>query len=516
MNCNHLSRPRSAIAWWFTLLTVVLLLGGCAHPIESSRLGAGQGVVTLRIVSLHERTLRKLTLVNEQTQQEVSLAPLPSLGGDSYRFTGVVAAGTYRTKQVEGSDIVNEAWGTMSYSLTAPLSAPENLFNVAASQLTNLGTMVIVPLPGTGSRFIALREGTPVAAREWLTAVNPELAASLDMTRELSWSMPINDPKSTDKLLYAEERAVPSTKPVLDANGSLWQGGKLGLVAELTSWGAKRKHHTGTVQQILAVTPLADGRLLAAGEEGYVAVSNEERRGWREVPAPVSKASTAMLVAQQSAGEVVLVTRTPRGVAVYSANPKDFAWKELRRIERDSASGTAGGAVVAFASLGQARPFAVMTRERLVVYTPDPELLSSFNFRDRNWEQHKPTTSAVDMAASADGLVYVRNAVPSTWATNDFGKNWWKIESDGLQLPPVFSNGLTGYKISKPLMTWKAEPPAFRKTTDGGKNWTATGTMPPNFSWAGRLMHDDKRRRLGYMQPSGAMVWTEDEGKTWK
>jgi hypothetical protein len=328
--------------------------------------------------------------------------------------------------------------------------------------------------------------------------------------------LPIDDPKLTDKLLYAERQAVASSKPVLDASGSIWQGGKLGLVAELTPWGAKRKHNTGTVQQILAVMPLADGRLLAAGEEGYVAVSNEDRRAWREVPAPVSKASTAMLVAQPSASEVVLVTRTPRGVAVYTANPKDFAWKELRRIERDSASGTAGGAMVAFASLGQARPSAVMTRERLVVYTPDPELLSSFSFRDRTWEQFKPTTSAVEMAASGDGLIYMKNAVPTTWATSDFGKNWWKIESDALQLLPVFSDGLTGYKVSRPLMTWKAEPPAFRKTTDGGKSWTAIGTMPPNFSWAGRLMHDDTHRRIGFLPPGGAMVWTEDEGKTWQ
>ena len=318
-----------------------------------------------------------------------------------------------------------------------------------------------------------------------------------------------DDPAAKDKLRYAEQHAAALSPVVFDAGGSLWNGGKLGLVFERTPEGTKRRYYAGTVQQITSVSPLSDGRVLVAGEEGYVAVSNADRTSWREAPSPASKASVALLVAQPSANEVVLVSRTPRGVIVYTADPVNLAWKELRRIEPER---PASHSSVPLANGGAA---AVMTSERLVVYTRDPDLLSSFDLRSRTWEQFKAEPSVNSIWATPDGLVLVRGSSLWTWGTIDYGKTWRKLDTDYAHLNPAFSDRLSGYTISKPFTILEISRPALRKTTDGGKTWTAIGTLPAS-NWYGVLLYDHKRQRLGFSGKDGSLLWSEDEGKSWR
>jgi photosystem II stability/assembly factor-like uncharacterized protein len=502
------------------LLSALLIaaLGGCATPSAiggSSSLGDNQGVVTLRIVSLHGTSLQVLQIRNLETQEIVKLVPRAGLGGGSYRFTGIVPAGRYRTLNVYGRD----QYGSTIFTIDVPLDERANKFEVQSGHLTNLGTIVFAPTESarfvgpreltrelTSGRFVAPREPTPVAAREWLEFANPKLAASLNPSRELGWSeAPSAEEREINqrRIQYAQSTIAAAALPDSLAVG------KLGVVFE-SRGGESNRYQLGTVNQILSAVRLTDGRLLAVGEEGYMAVSSPDRKTWRELPAPGSRASVGYLVTQAADRTVYLATGTPRGAVVYSADPDTLAWKELRRFERSApASGVASW-------FGQYHPAAVVTRDRLVVYTPDPELLSSYDFSTKTWEAYRPSTSVARIMATADGLIFVRSATSSDWSTLDYGKSWSRLENFVLATMPLFTDRSTAYVLAKPFEVLKGPSFGLFKSTDGAKTWTRIGGAPDGGDAFGRLAYDRGTQRLAYQFPGGRLAWTSDEGKSWR
>lgn len=173
----------------------------------------------MRVVNLHERSLKYVKIQNVETLEEVILVPQATLGGDSYRFTGIVAAGHYKTKEIHGSDVDDFGVVRIHHSLKLPMDQDAaNRFDVASGQLTNLGSVVVTPVQG--ERFVAPREGTPVAALEWLQYANPGLAAKLDPKRELGWLEPVSGAVkelNRQQISYAQTKAVATTVPLVDS-----------------------------------------------------------------------------------------------------------------------------------------------------------------------------------------------------------------------------------------------------------------------------------------------------------
>lgn len=512
-------RRRELCSLWAWTAAVALAWGltGCASTrvSENSELRANEGVVTIRVVNLYNRTLKHLAIRNLDTQQVYELVPQAPLGGDSYRFTGIVPAGRYEAKELFGQDTQDLGIVQYKHTLKAPLDRPANRFDLAAGGLANLGSIVFTPVQD--NRFVAPREETPVAAREWLRYANPALAAKLEAGRETGWltSVPAEEKELGKRQIeYGQSQVLPREFPVFDDKGMPWSVGKLGSVFDLVR-GAR--YQTDTVNQLTSMALLADGRLIVAGEEGYIAVSAADRKSWRQIPGPASKAAVGVLVTQAPDGTVYLVSRTPIGVAVHAAEPDRLVWREVRRIERDAVTSTSAGALVAFASFGRARPVAGATSERLVVYTPDPELLSSLDFRTGSWEAYKPESRIVLMRAFADGLVYTENAAPAASATADYGKSWFEVDRFFNASLPVFVSRSEGYVLASPFNNIKAKP-ALHKTVDSGKTWIPVGTVPRGVMWwgTGHLMYDRISRRLGYQKPTGTVVWTQDEGQSWR
>jgi photosystem II stability/assembly factor-like uncharacterized protein len=519
------------------VVLVTALLCGCATQYAvggSSKPSAREGVVSLRIVSLFGGTLRRLTLENLDNQQEVWLAPQLPLGGDSYRFTGIVPVGRYRTKVLTGQDLS----GTQVLTLTIPLDNESNTFEVKGSQLTNLKTIVIAPMGAatdaattnlarlldamahvsrTTRSFVAPRDDSPVAAREWLAYVNPKLAASINAAGELAWSQPRSEPQQAAEramVAMAQAGATPSRVEIVDADGRGWAGGKLGLVAELREGKVINRWHTGTVNQILAAAALPDGRLVAVGEEAYVAVSSADRKTWQTTPVPDARAAVGSFVALGPDGRVYLLMRTPGGATVYASDPARIEWKEQRRIE--SPDPAAPEFVSDRTPLFKPRPVAVITKQRLAIYTPETDELSSYDFAKKSWEKFETPSgfNRID-AEFAGGIIVGDGGRASKYATADYGKTWWKPEGFTYSGMPMFIDRQTGYLLASDYSALSVNPWTLRKTSDGGKTWQALAAEPPK-SDGGRLMYDGDQKRLGYTYRDGRRVWLDDDGKTWR
>jgi len=486
--------------------TAAGLLAACATTAISkdTELGAGDGVVTLRVVKMMDgRVLDRFIVQNLDTQQEYKLHPQPALGGKSLRFMGVLPAGRYQARSLYGETTEELPTLKVVHKLGVPLDGEHNRFEVQPAGLTNLGSLVFVPL--ADKRFIAPRESTPVAAREWLRYANPVLEAKLKPGQEMGWLQPPPARQAAlleQQLAYAESRALPVGPPVPDAKGTYWDEGQLGTVFELAS-GAR--YRVGTVQQLTALARLADERLLVGGEEGYVAVSTPDRRTWRQRPSPASKAAVALLAAQAPDGTVYLVSRTPQGVVVHAADPNaaTWNWREVRRLPHDETGRP---------------PLAVSAGERIVIYTvgPGPDTLSSLDLRSGQWEAHPALGRVLTLRGWPHGLVFAVGFQSSFTTTADFGRTWQQIDHVVNGSLPEFSSATQGYVAGFPFGSSRNGPVLF-KTADAGKTWTRLGSAPPDVNGvAGTLVYDRVAQRLGYQAASGKMLWSQDEGKSWQ
>jgi hypothetical protein len=449
------------------------------------------------------RVLDRFIVQNLDTQQEYKLHPQPALGGKSLRFMGVLPAGRYQARSLYGETTEELPTLKVVHKLGVPLDGEHNRFEVQPAGLTNLGSLVFVPL--ADKRFIAPRESTPVAAREWLRYANPVLEAKLKPGQEMGWLQPPPARQAAlleQQLAYAESRALPVGPPVPDAKGTYWDEGQLGTVFELAS-GAR--YRVGTVQQLTALARLADERLLVGGEEGYVAVSTPDRRTWRQQPSPASKAAVALLAAQAPDGTVYLVSRTPQGVVVHAADPNaaTWNWREVRRLPHDETGRP---------------PLAVSAGERIVIYTvgPGPDTLSSLDLRSGQWEAHPALGRVLTLRGWPHGLVFAVGFQSSFTTTADFGRTWQQIDHVVNGSLPEFSSATQGYVAGFPFGSSRNGPVLF-KTADAGKTWTRVGSAPPDVNGvAGTLVYDRVAQRLGYQAASGKMLWSQDEGKSWQ
>ncbi len=512
----------------------VTALAGCAtQEIASSHIPTqwqqGQGVVALKVITPLRRTVDGLTVKNLATGEVRTLVPTIKLGGQGVRLMASLDAGQYQLVAMNARAVIDAGNVQVARNLSVPLDAPANRFEVKSAQLTDLGSLAIVPKSAAVTDLMAtqswavMRDDEPIGARDWLGQVSPALVEALPASRDLGWSVPVPDAATQRKQLLPllRAQALVASDPVADASGRYWAGADLGVVMRWdASSGRPDRFTVDSFQPFNCVAPLSDGRVLAAGDEGYVVVLDPASGASKPVPAPVNKASTALWMGQAPDGLVYLANRTPDGVVVLSASPKTLQWQVIRRMGRGF---DANGAVAArtqdwvnFASLGQSRPMAAATRSHLVVYTAEPHAMHVLDFQSHTWEVLPGGLNAVALERGGDDALVARDAVPNSHVSFDHGRHWQKIDSFMSQLTPVFVDEKVGFVVARPAVTWTAQPPALYKTVDGGLSWQPAGEVPTPSDWDAVLLWDSAHRRLGYLSSAGRLWWRAGDGQPWR
>lgn len=488
-----------------------------------------QGVVAFKVVTPLRRTVEGVSVKNLDTGEVSTLEPTLKLGGQGVRLMRTLPAGTYELVAMDARAVLDMGGMKMVKSLHVPLDGVSRRFLVGASQLTDLGTMAIVPLSAQAKDLLAvqswavLREDQPVGGRDWLAQVRPALAQALGGAKDLGWLSPVADDGGRRQALLSALRAQGevASDPATDARGRYVAGADLGVVMRWDGSTAQPERRAVNVLQPLgAVAPLADGRVLVAGDEGYSSVMDPASGAIKVLPEPGNRVSVVMWAGQAADGQIYLVNRTLDGAEVLQADPVTLQWRVIRRMGRGFDD---KGAPVArsqdwvnFASLGQSRPWAVGTRTHLVIYTAEPHALHVLHFPSRSWAVLPGAVNAVALARGGDDVLVARDAMPNSHVSFDHGQHWQKIDSFMNQVTPVFADPKLGYLMARSAMENLNTPPKLYKTTDGGLTWQADGAVPLPFNWDARLLWDSGRRRLGYLADDGRLLWRSADGQAWR
>lgn len=449
------------------------ILSGCATPTAvgaQTELQGDEGLVVLRLVDTGTVAVKRFIVVSTTTGQEYPLRPVRFGQSSSMTYVGRLPAGRYQPARLFG-----ERGGVVR---TVPLQKLTGAFDVQARRVTQLGTMVFAPTGKTGQsqrdgtgwttslQFVLPLDPTPVATKHLLAARFPEIAKTVDADASLGW-VPGTVPVQTPDLMAAVRTVVETrTPPQLQAGGYWLAGGSLGTVTRLEPGRTPQSVSTGVVHAVEAVVRLRDGRWLAGGEEGFVAVSADAGSRWQRLPG-LDADAVVIHLSQADEGTVYVVTDHDREVVVHRADPASFAWEVIRRIPSEREQGAMN------IQFGEAAAFlpdhAQASADRLVVHAR-PNTLASLDLRTGRWETHAtPRTFEWGVQVSADGLVVGAWNPGWVWSSTDYGKTWDRLEIPSGGTVPRFADRRRGVVLARASGTPAKLPYRYFGTDDGGK-----------------------------------------------
>ena len=431
-------------------------------------------------------------------------------------FVGRLPAGRYQPSMLFGFAV--------HLRIEAPLGKLTGKFDVEASRISDLGTMIYLPdagalprVPGdktnvgeTKRLFSLPLDPTPVPTEQLLAARFPLIAAAVKGRSKLGWVEGTVPPQPAGLLDQASRRAATRGTPIFLGEGRTVTAGWLGTVVERGatpySWVAQ---NTGAVQQLEAIIQLKDGRWMVGGEEGYLAIAANLKSRWSPLPG-MAPDEVVFSLLQGPDGSIYMLTMNDAGSSIYQSAPDPISWKVIRRIEGDrSKMGPANASTL--------RNSAAMSRERLVINTL-PNTITSLDFRTGQWESHEAARPfAAGIKVTPDGyLIGIINA-GTTYGSEDQGKTWHRQEwwtagsqSDYSQRNKgIMISANTGLVIGKYFV---------RKTEDGGRTWSVVHESQGGFNWIEAPLWIDPFDKSGkslYAILGGRIHNSVDMGATW-
>lgn len=517
----------------------VLALSGCATAPTAvstdSEFKPDEGLVVVRVIELGDVPIKRFSVVSESSGEVYPMRAVQFGQTQAMTYVGRLPAGRYQPKEMYGTAFDRSRAPTVSasggnvnvgvptVSVTVPLTTLTGKFDVQAKRVTDLGTLVFVPTGapvGSGAErgfsFALPVLPVPVPSEALLQARYPALAKAIEGRSALSW---VNGtvPQPPRQLLdAARQRVVALTQPTFTSDGTMLTGGAMGVIERRGRDGSIGKRvWVDTPHAIEAVVVLKDGRWIAGGEEGFLAVSSDQGATWQALPR-LSPQDVVIHLSQAADGRVLMVSDRDREVVVYQAAAtagSAIEWKELRRFPSEREEG------VMTQQFGEAKRFlrdhAAVTTDRLVVYTR-PGTLHSLDFRSGAWESNEATFRSFrhGVKATPDGLVVGMAAQNFIYTTLDYGRTWNRMEGYVWMTEPHFIDKQRGVMLAAEMSMMMPGPYMLRTTKDGGKTWSAVA----NVGAAHELMQPL------WTDPTGASVYTtrfkrielsKDNGQTW-
>lgn len=492
------------------LALAALALSGCATPPTAvsadTEFKPNEGLVAVRVVELGDVPIKRFSVVSEATGEVYPMRAIRFGQTSATTYVGRLPAGRYQPKEMWGTAFdrsraanVSVSGGAVSVSVptvtvTVPLASLTGKFDVQARRVTDLGTVVFVPTSAPGSRsadgernFSFALPLLPIAVptEALVQARFPALAKAIEGRSALSWVSGTVPQPPRQVLDAARQRVVALTKPTFAADGAMLTGGAMGVIDRYGRDGlSARRVWVDTPHAIEAVVVLHDGRWLAGGEEGFLALSTDQGASWQPLPR-LSPEDVVIHLSQAADKRVFMVVDRDREAVVYQALPKassTIEWKELRRLPSDREQGAMTQ------EFGEAKKFlrdhVAVTDNRLVVYTR-PGTLHSFDFRSGAWESNEAPFRSFHhgLKATPDGLVIGMVAQHWVYTTLDYGRSWTRMESFVHMTEPHFIDRQRGIMLAAELSMMMPGPYKIRTTQDGGKTWTTGAQVGGLHEW---------------------------------
>lgn len=497
------------------LLAVTLVAVGCATPTAVSRESTFQpneGAAVMRVVNISGMKVWRIEVTAEATKEQFTFAATQFGQTGSTTFVGRLPAGRYQPSKLFGSEGL--------WNIEAPLEKLTGKFDVEASRVTDLGTMIYLPdlntVQETGTRQAKLQfslplDPTPVPTEQLLALRFPSIAVAVKGRSSLGW-VEGTVPRQPARLLEQVSRHAAMTgTPVFLGEGRSVAAGQLGTIVDR---GAARHswtyRNTGVVHQLEAIIRLKDGRWLVGGEEGYLAMADTLQARWNRLPG-LGLDEVVVNLLQGPDGSIYMVTMNDAGSIVYQSAPDTISWKVIRRIEGDRSK-------MNFQTPMRLRHSAAMSKERLVIHTL-PDTLTSLNFRTGKWESHEtPRPLGSGIKVTPDG--YLTGIVNASFRydSDDYGKTWRRQESWLIASLSDYSERNKGMMISatRGMTIGKY---LVRKTEDGGQTWSAIHEVENERDWIDMPFWIDPVDKSGknlYAMRFGRIYNSTDMGVTWK
>jgi len=523
------------------LALAVLALSGCATPPTAvsadTEFKPNEGLVAVRVVELGDVPIKRFSVVSEATGEVYPMRAIRFGQTSATTYVGRLPAGRYQPKEMWGTAFdrsrapsVAVSGGAVSVNVptvtvTVPLASLTGKFDVQASRVTDLGTVVFVPTSAPGSRsadgernlsFALPLLPIAVPTEALVQARFPALAKAIEGRSALSWVSGTVPQPPRQVLDAARQRVVALTKPTFAAGGAMLTGGAMGVIDRYGRDGlSARRVWVDTPHAIEAVVVLHDGRWLAGGEEGFLALSTDQGASWQPLPR-LSPEDVVIHLSQAADKRIFMVVDRDREAVVYQALPtasSSIEWKELRRLPSEREQGALNQ------EFGEAKKFlrdhVAVTDNRLVVYTR-PGTLHSFDFSSGAWESNEAPFRSFHhgLKATPDGLVIGMAAQHWVYTTLDHGRSWTRMESFVHMTEPHFIDRQRGIMLAAEMSMMMPGPYKIRTTQDGGKTWTAGAQVGGLHEWMQPLWTDPSGKAL-YTMRLKRIELSKDQGQSW-
>lgn len=516
----------------FYLANLIFMALVCVLPLETQAKD-GMGVVAIRLVG-NGYLPKQLTLKSLSSGQSIQLPVVRQAVFSSTVFGGSVAEGRYTLEKllVAGASAGVPVEPDPSRSIfEGDLEGPVGgEFEVTASRVTNLGTLIYLPV------------GDPVKTQSFFKPVPRQTGFSfvVDPTRAptntIAFMEPQRESVPTDELSWSAAPGVTAGTvvgkalieeaakrfPVLwgatvgAVSDTFFAGGRMGQVITVDASGLRKRLQTGSVHEIHAVHELDDGRWLAGGEEGYLTFSDDRGQTWSRVKS-IEPHGLVMHITHSKRGKVYVASQLDDGVVVHSTDKHLQRWVEVFRTPITPASRYSNtNPPEALFSL---RDSVSSTAQRLVIYARDAKL-HSMDFESETWQSEESGANHKGISTSVDGLVIGSIFVGVKRGTLDYGKTWYKLESFTWAGQPLFSDRLNGAMVGSPLkFTYPHRDWTLYNTSDGGVSWSAVQTVDlEGVMWSyGALRWMNKAMNIVAIiyPPQGMLMISRDGGRTW-
>ncbi len=518
-----------------------LALSGCATSQTAvsadTEFKPNEGLVAVRVVELGDVPIKRFSVVSETTGEVYPMRAIQFGQTSATTYVGRLPAGRYQPMEMWGTAFdrsrnpnVSVSGGVVNISVPTvtvkvPLASLTGKFDVQDRRITDLGTVFFVPTLSPksrggdgGSNFSFALPLSPIAVptEALVQARFPALAKAIEGRSALSWvsgTVPLPPQQILDA---ARQRVVALTKPTFAADGAMLTGGAMGVIDRYDRGGLSvRRVWIDTPHAIEAVVVLQDGRWLAGGEEGFLAMSTDSGASWLPLPR-LSPENVVIHLSQAADRRIFMVVDRDREAVVYQALPTastTLEWKELRRLPSEREQGAMTQ------EFGEAKKFlrdhVAVTDNRLVVYTR-PGTLHSFDVRSGAWESNEAPFRSFHsgLKATPDGLVIGMVAQHWIYTTLDYGRTWTRMESFVHMTEPHFIDRQRGVVLAAELSMMLPGPYKIRTTQDGGKTWNSGAQAGGAPELMQRLWTDPSGKTL-YRVHQKRIESSTNQGQSW-